>query len=190
MGAPPEEAAGAAEAEADEEDGAEAEEPQAAREAVMARASAAVKIFLYVLFIIKSPFHFSHGADLIGPQKRQKKFSPFRHRLPYRFIGLILSGQQKKPRPNLLLGQDFHPAVPPKLTRKAPARFRGQPSSAALVTGAAPVSCYLPYGFRLPSQVHSPESSLPRSHHPRLSERLPARLLLLLKGFIFDCFAL
>ena len=55
-----------------------------------------------------------------------------------------------------------------------------------MVTEAHPVDCYLPFGFRPPSEAHSPETPLPCSHRPQLALRIAYRLLFFFAGLIFS----
>ena len=54
----------------------------------------------------------------------------------------------------------------------------------SLVTGVKPVGAYLGFLFSPPSAVHSTRSSLPHSHHRRLSGRNSACLLACFIGFV------
>ena len=76
----------------------------------------------------------SHACALPLPSP-----SPFVSFQAVPLLSLSLRANKKSPVPDL--GQDFHPAVPPKLTRKRPLVSHTS-ICAALVTGAVPVGCY------------------------------------------------
>ncbi len=95
----------------------------------------------------------------------------------------------KKALPQSLLGQDFHPAVPPKLTQSARS-FHVLDIRAVWITGTVPVGRYSLLAFAPPSAVHS--AGVPcRDLTIRDSLKgLALWLTSLPHRFLIDCFAL
>ena len=102
----------------------------------------------------------------------------------------MLHRKQKAPVPNK--GQEHHILRYHPNWRKAPAFFHTQITYAPLITGRVPVRNYYGKnpGSLLPSQAHSTNGKLPRSHLSRLSESFLVCILLLLNSFFLLIFSI